>query len=155
VEAGGAPARSTAGLRVRSYRRSATLVWQDPIQPETYCRPNWDDEVGSRGRDAAEIQATLRRHRLRIQHCYDELLGRDGNARGSFLIGFVIASDGTVQQSCAKREGTFNDQTAARCVLHEIDQVRFSASDGPVAVVFPIRFASDMPVVPYAPRLGN
>lgn len=107
-------------------------------------------------RDPAAIQALVRSHYSELRVCYEEVLGRDPEARGQMQTRFVIDKHGAVTSACLER-ADIDDHDGGECLLEEFRELRFPTAASDLTVIYPIRFvpdaaANELPDGPPPPR---
>jgi hypothetical protein len=88
--------------------------------------------------DPREIRRFVHLHQPQLRRCYDVALLRDHALAGTAELHFVIGADGAV--ATAAVDGSLPSADALACLEHEVATWQFHATDGPIAVNYPIDF---------------
>lgn len=102
------------------------------------------DAAPTRGRLAkAAIDQTVAERQGRFAACYGAALATDPALRGTILVNFVVAPDGTVPYAAALEAGTdLPNDRVIDCVLEEFQALVFPKPTGGRAVAtYPLAFA--------------
>ncbi len=97
------------------------------------------------------VQRIVRQNFGRFRRCYESALGPSSNLSGRVTIRFVIGRDGAV--GAAHDAGsTLGNPRAIRCIENAFKALSFPVPEGgPVTVVYPILFGSEVDEVTAAP----
>lgn len=135
------------------------LLTPTPIEPEpepeSSAQPSAEEpapvepgitkiDTPTRGKiDPAAVEAGVQPAMRAFEACYERGLQRRPDLRGTIVVNFVVAPDGSVPYAGALEQGTdLPDDRVIHCVLEEFQKLRFAAPEGGRAVAtYPLSFA--------------
>jgi outer membrane biosynthesis protein TonB len=97
--------------------------------------------TGTAARDKASIRAVVRASIPAISLCYEKQLLQSPGLRGTTMVQFTIAPNGTVMSAT----GTGFDPAVDACVAGVVQGMVFAADAGATTVNYPFKFAPSAP----------
>ncbi len=97
-------------------------------------RPSWVVPAVS----SSEIRKEVKRHRARLQHCYERVVQYRGGIEGEAVLHFLVGRTGKIE--AVNVDGTITDEQITSCLKEVVASFEFRAGDGTVQVNYPLRF---------------